>query len=52
MSDLEKVEMAIRNVLAHIAIQPHETGIETVLKMLADEIEKLRHEETARGPVS
>jgi len=42
MTDLEKVETAIRSVLAHISIQPHETGVEMVLKLLADELEKIR----------
>ncbi len=41
VADYEEIEQAIRRVLAHIRIQPHETGIETILQMLADELSEV-----------
>jgi len=47
LTDIEKIEEAIRHVLNHIKHQPWETGVEAVLKMLADEIAKRRMESSA-----
>jgi len=43
-SEIEKIEIAFQRVLDHISIQPHETGIETVLKMLIEQMQKIRAE--------
>jgi len=40
MTDLERIEIAIRNVLLQIKDLPWDTSIEKVLLMLADEIAK------------
>jgi hypothetical protein len=39
---MREVEMAIRRVAQHLVIQPHETGLEAALIMVADELEKSR----------
>lgn len=38
MTDLEKIELAIRRTVDHLKIQPHETSIEAALALLADQI--------------
>ena len=40
MTDLQKVETAIRNVLAQLRKEPWERPVEEVLAMLADELTK------------
>jgi len=45
MSDLEKVELAIQRVVSHLNIQPHETGVEAALRMLANEIATMLEEQ-------
>jgi hypothetical protein len=43
MTDLERMELAMRRVLDHIKIQPHETGIEGVLLLLIDELKEMNN---------
>lgn len=38
MTECKKIELAIRRVLAHSRIQPHEPSAENLFKELADEL--------------
>jgi hypothetical protein len=51
MTDLEKMELAMRRVLDHIKIQPHETGVETALQLIVDELKNANNlRKDANGP--
>jgi len=47
MTDLERMELALRRTLSHITVQPHETGVEGMLHILIEQLQQMAAEEAA-----
>lgn len=48
MTEIQKIEQAIRRVVDHLRVQPWETGVEAALLMVADELARTA---AGSGPV-